>query len=76
MNLFISFMLVRFLYIIQLPALKFNTDVSVSWGEWHVEISKDGEEIKLQMDQSSGSGSETDADFLFGKFDMHVNCQA
>jgi hypothetical protein len=56
-------MLVRFLYIIQLPALKFNTDVSVSWGEWHIEISKDGEEMKLQMDQSSGSGSETDADF-------------
>jgi Glycosyl hydrolases family 16 len=72
MELFISFMLVLFLYTTQSLALNFNTDISVSWGEWHVEISSNGEEMQLQMDQSSGSGAETNAEFLFGKFDMHV----
>lgn len=65
-------MLTFFLHTVQLLALNFNTDVSVTWGDWHVDRSSDGEEMKLQMDQSSGSGAATNAEFLFGRFDMHV----
>lgn len=73
MNRLISiFILLFLLYISQFVALNFNTDVSITWGGWHVDITGDGEEMTLQMDQSSGSGAETNAEFLFGRFDMHV----
>ncbi|KAJ3684767.1 hypothetical protein LUZ61_013931 [Rhynchospora tenuis] len=72
MNLFMSFLLLFLLYTDKLAALNFNTDVTVTWGQGHVVKSRNGEEMELKMDQYSGASAQTNAEFLFGRFDMHV----
>ncbi|KAJ4768323.1 Xyloglucan endotransglucosylase/hydrolase [Rhynchospora pubera] len=49
----------------------FGKDFTITSGMDHAKISADGT-FELGMDQVTGSGAETFADYIFGKFDMQI----
>ncbi|GLJ13865.1 hypothetical protein SUGI_0221510 [Cryptomeria japonica] len=50
----------------------FYQDIDVFWGEDHVYILNNGQDLQLTLDESSGSGIQSKQEFLFGKFDMRM----
>ncbi|XP_010526338.1 PREDICTED: probable xyloglucan endotransglucosylase/hydrolase protein 21 [Tarenaya hassleriana] len=50
----------------------FNQDVEVTWGDGRGKISNDGTLVTLSLDQASGSGFQSESEYLYGKVDMQI----
>ncbi|KAJ0980045.1 hypothetical protein J5N97_015519 [Dioscorea zingiberensis] len=51
-------------------AADFNTDMNITWGDGRAIISNNGLNLQLSMDNISGSGCESKAAFLYGRFEL------
>lgn len=67
------------LYIISISSLlssvhgdNFYKDVDITWGDGRGKILQNGNLISLSLDKSSGSGFQSKAEHLYGKFDMQI----
>ncbi|KAM0954621.1 putative xyloglucan:xyloglucosyl transferase [Dioscorea sansibarensis] len=50
----------------------FNTEMNITWGGGRATISNNGLNLTLSMDQTSGSGCESKAAYLYGRFDVQM----
>ncbi|KAK8615130.1 hypothetical protein V6N13_068914 [Hibiscus sabdariffa] len=53
-------------------AANFNQDVSVTWGDGRGKILDNGQLLTLTLDRFSGSGFQSNNEYLFGKIDMNI----
>ncbi|GKE28549.1 probable xyloglucan endotransglucosylase/hydrolase protein 26, partial [Tanacetum coccineum] len=51
---------------------KFSKSMYFNWGAHHSSISSDGEDVRLVLDQTSGSGIQSKRAFLFGSIEMQI----
>lgn len=51
----------------------FYNDIDITWGYNNVNIFDNGEELQLSLNNASGSGFQSNAQFLFGSVDMLMN---
>ncbi|XP_073158991.1 xyloglucan endotransglucosylase protein 1-like [Henckelia pumila] len=50
----------------------FSKDVTVTWGNGNGKILNGGQLVSLSLDKSTGSGFESNDQFLFGRFDVQM----
>jgi xyloglucan:xyloglucosyl transferase len=50
----------------------FNQDIDITWGDGRGNILNNGTLLNLGLDQSSGSGFQSKAEYLYGKVDMQI----
>ncbi|CAA0365574.1 unnamed protein product [Arabidopsis thaliana] len=50
----------------------FNQDIDITWGDGRGNILNNGTLLNLDLDQSSGSGFQSKAEYLYGKVDMQI----
>ncbi|PWZ21054.1 putative xyloglucan endotransglucosylase/hydrolase protein 23 [Zea mays] len=50
----------------------FYQDVDITWGDGRGKILDNGQLLTLSMDRSSGSGFQSKAQYLYGRFDMQL----
>lgn len=50
----------------------FYQDVDITWGDDRGKILDNGQLLTLSLDKSSGSGFQSKAQYLYGKFDMQI----
>ncbi|CAA7020453.1 unnamed protein product [Microthlaspi erraticum] len=50
----------------------FNQDIDITWGDGRGNILNNGTLVNLALDQSSGSGFQSKAEYLYGKVDMQI----
>ncbi|EOA32359.1 hypothetical protein CARUB_v10015626mg [Capsella rubella] len=53
-------------------AKDFNQDIDITWGDGRGTILNNGTLLNLSLDQSSGSGFQSKAEYLYGKVDMQI----
>ncbi|CAN8271152.1 unnamed protein product [Cochlearia groenlandica] len=53
-------------------ASNFNQDIEITWGDGRGNILNNGTLLNLTLDQSSGSGFQSKAEYLYGKVDMQI----
>ncbi|KAL4384166.1 hypothetical protein GQ457_15G027260 [Hibiscus cannabinus] len=58
--------------VLLVSAANFNQDVSVTWGDGRGKILDNGQLLTLTLDRFSGSGFQSNNDYLFGKIDMNI----
>ncbi|KAJ0254250.1 xyloglucan endotransglucosylase/hydrolase protein 21 [Hirschfeldia incana] len=49
-----------------------NQDIDITWGDGRGSILNNGTLLNLTLDQSSGSGFQSKAEYLYGKVDMQI----
>ncbi|XAR51185.1 Xyloglucan:xyloglucosyl transferase [Bertholletia excelsa] len=54
----------------------FYQDVDITWGDGRGKILNNGELLTLSLDKASGSGFQSNKEFLFGKIDMQLKLVA
>jgi len=50
----------------------FDQDIDITWGDGRGNILNNGTLLNLGLDQSSGSGFQSKAEYLYGKVDMQI----
>ncbi|KAL4383276.1 hypothetical protein GQ457_15G027580 [Hibiscus cannabinus] len=58
--------------VLLVSAANFNQDVSVTWGDGRGKILDNGQLLTLTLDRFSGSGFQSNNEYLFGKIDMNI----
>ncbi|KAI4380557.1 hypothetical protein MLD38_006734 [Melastoma candidum] len=59
--------------LVAVPVLgNFNQDVSVTWGDGRGQILNNGQLVALSLDRTSGSGFQSNNQFLYGWFQMQI----
>ncbi|KAM7508411.1 hypothetical protein LguiA_018864 [Lonicera macranthoides] len=53
-------------------AANFNQDFDVTWGDGRGKIFNNGELLTLSLDKASGSGFQSNNEYMFGKIDMQL----
>lgn len=53
-------------------AKDFNQDIDITWGDGRGNVLNNGTLLNLALDQSSGSGFQSKAEYLYGKVDMQI----
>lgn len=62
--------------LIALSAANFNHDFQITWGDDRAKILNNGELLTLSLDKASGSGFQSQNEYLFGKIDMQLKLVA
>lgn len=50
----------------------FNQDFYITWGDGRAKILNNGDLLTLSLDKASGSGFNSQNEYLFGKIDMQI----
>ncbi|KAK3026964.1 hypothetical protein RJ639_040816, partial [Escallonia herrerae] len=50
----------------------FNKDFAITWGDGRAKILNSGQLLTLSLDKASGSGFQSNNEYLFGKIDMQI----
>ncbi len=50
----------------------FNQDFDITWGDGRAKILNNGDLLTLSLDKASGSGFQSNNEYLFGKIDMQL----
>ncbi|KAI4295363.1 hypothetical protein L6164_035416 [Bauhinia variegata] len=53
-------------------AANFHDDIDITWGDHRAKILNKGKMLSLSLDQVSGSGFQSKAEYLFGRIDMQI----
>ena len=53
-------------------ACNFYRDVKINFGDGRAKIDKSGQLLTLSLDKLSGSGFESEYEYIFGRFDMQI----
>ena len=62
--------------LIALSSANFNQDFQITWGDGRAKIVNNGELLTLSLDKASGSGFQSQNEYLFGKIDMQLKLVA
>lgn len=62
--------------LIALSAANFNQDFQITWGDGRAKILNNGQLLTLSLDKASGSGFQSQNEYLFGKIDMQLKLVA
>lgn len=54
----------------------FGQDTVITWGDGRGQISKDGKQLSLSLDQYSGSGFQSKNEYLYGRVDAQIKLVA
>ncbi|XP_062163913.1 xyloglucan endotransglucosylase/hydrolase protein 22-like [Alnus glutinosa] len=57
---------------VALAAANFYQDFDITWGDGRGKMLKNGDLLSLSLDKTSGSGFQSNNEFLFGKIDMQL----
>ncbi|CAK9329823.1 unnamed protein product [Citrullus colocynthis] len=63
-------------FLIPLSSANFNQDFQITWGDGRANILNNGELLTLSLDKASGSGFQSQNEYLFGKIDMQLKLVA
>eukprot|EP01018_Ginkgo_biloba_P031935 Gb_38322 [translate_table: standard] len=55
-----------------LASANFYNDFDITWGDGRGKILDNGQQLQLNLDQTSGSGFQSKNEYLFGKIDMQI----
>jgi beta-glucanase (GH16 family) len=70
--LFMFLALTLLSYFVALTAANFYQDFDITWGDGRGKMLNNGNLLSLSLDKTSGSGFQSNNEFLFGKIDMHI----
>ncbi|KAK7347702.1 hypothetical protein VNO80_22241 [Phaseolus coccineus] len=59
-------------YFVLCAAANFNQDFQITWGHDHAKILNNANFLTLSLDKASGSGFQSNNEYLFGKIDMQL----
>uniref|UniRef100_A0A9I9DG28 GH16 domain-containing protein n=1 Tax=Cucumis melo TaxID=3656 RepID=A0A9I9DG28_CUCME len=62
--------------LIAISSANFNQDFQITWGDGRAKILNNGELLTLSLDKASGSGFQSQNEYLFGKIDMQLKLVA
>ncbi|XP_022921366.1 probable xyloglucan endotransglucosylase/hydrolase protein 23 [Cucurbita moschata] len=62
--------------LVALSSANFNQDFQITWGDGRAKIVNNGELLTLSLDKASGSGFQSQNEYLFGKIDMQLKLVA
>lgn len=68
----VSFFVLQLISLVVIVLADFNTEMNITWGDGRATISNDGLNLHLSMDQTSGSGCNSKATYLYGRFDVQM----
>lgn len=60
------------LSMVNVSAGNFYQDMEITWGDGRAKILDNGGLLTLSLDNTSGSGFQSQNQYLFGKFDMQI----
>lgn len=63
-------------FLITLSSANFNQDFQITWGDGRANILNNGQLLTLSLDKASGSGFQSQNEYLFGKIDMQLKLVA
>ncbi|XP_038878721.1 probable xyloglucan endotransglucosylase/hydrolase protein 23 [Benincasa hispida] len=63
-------------YLVALSSANFNQDFQITWGDGRANILNNGQLLTLSLDKASGSGFQSQNEYLFGKIDMQLKLVA
>ncbi|KAG7021734.1 putative xyloglucan endotransglucosylase/hydrolase protein 23, partial [Cucurbita argyrosperma subsp. argyrosperma] len=58
--------------LIALSAANFNQDIQITWRDGRAKILNNGQLLTLSLDKASGSGFQSQNEYLLGKIDMQL----
>ena len=59
-----------------ISASDLNQDFQITWGDGRAKIVNNGELLTLSLDKASGSGFESNNEYLYGQIDMQLKLVA